>query len=74
MFDISGRFPCADLGVMTSHMHHPYVMYSDTTHPTWNVGFGMIRNNTYYAFSENPMATDWDFWLPTRKKKLKGGD
>jgi hypothetical protein len=38
-------------------------MYKDTTHPIWNMGFGAIRNGTYYMFSANHKATDWRFWL-----------
>lgn len=62
-FDTSGRDLCGDLGCLTDYEKTHYVMFKDTTHPIWNMGFGMIRNGTYYMFSANHKATDWDFWL-----------
>lgn len=62
-FDVSGNDLCGDLGCMCDSEKTHYIMFNDTTHPRWNKGFGMIRNGTYYQFSANHKATDWDFWL-----------
>lgn len=62
-FDTSGRDLCGDLGCLTDYEKTHYIMFKDTTHPIWNMGFGMIRNGAYYMFSENRKATDWRFWL-----------
>jgi len=62
-FDTSGTDLCGDLGCLTDYQKTHYIMFKDTTHPIWNMGFGMIKNGTYYMFSANHNATDWDFWL-----------
>ena len=56
--DIGGMFDVERIG---------YVMREDSAHPMWNCAFGMLRNNAAYVFSESPLLTDWDFWLPKRR-------
>ncbi len=61
------------VGIDTGGMFDPtrvdYIMLEDSTHPMWTPGFGIIRNNTYYMFTDNPRLTDWDFWLGNGEKK-----
>ena len=63
----------ADVGIDLGGMFDPtmidYIMQEDSTHPMWTPGFGVIRNNCYYMFTDNPRLTDWDFWLPKKGKK-----
>lgn len=59
--DIGGMFDVERIG---------YVMREDSNHPMWNGGFAMLRNNCCYLFTDNPLLTDWDFWLPTKGRKL----
>jgi len=60
-----------DLGGMFDVERMEYVMLEDSTHPMWNGGFVIIYNNVAYPFTDNPLLTDWDFWLNTGPPKGK---
>ncbi len=59
-FDRSGRYLCVDLGGLFDPSKIEYTSIKTTTHPTWNQGFGMIRNGKFTLFHQE---TDWDYWL-----------
>jgi hypothetical protein len=59
-YDPSGKFLAVDLGGMFDPEKIEYMNVKTTTHPTWNQGFGMLRNGYFHLFDER---TDWDFWL-----------
>ena len=59
-YDPSGRFLAIDLGGMFDVEKIEYLNMKSTTHPRWNPGFGMLRNDYFYLFDE---STDFDFWL-----------
>jgi len=72
-WDDSGDYMAIDLGAMTHHQLHPYIMFSDTTHKRWNRDFGMVYRGSWYRFTDHPAATDWDFWLKAvDPRKLEG--
>jgi len=62
-YDASGDYLAIDMGAMTHHKKHTYIMFSDTKHRRWNREFMMIRNDVRYRFVDHPNATDWSFWL-----------
>lgn len=49
---LNGRYTCGDTGGMFDLLKQQYVMYTDTTHPVWNNGFWIIKNNRGYMFDE----------------------
>ena len=60
-FDTSGQKVVCQLGCMCRHDTIPYAAMTDTTHPSWNLGFGMILRGHLYPFAEG--LTDWSFWI-----------
>jgi hypothetical protein len=45
-----------------------YKWFSDTTHPQWNQGFIVLRENFPYLFSDS--ITDWGWWF-AKKNGIK---
>lgn len=58
-YDRSGKYLAIDLGGMFQINKVEYINVQTTTHPRWKNGFGMIRNNKFWHFTD---ATDWEFW------------
>jgi len=58
-WDRSGKYMGIDLGGLFDARKIPYINLSTTTHPQWNNGFAMLRNEKIWLFNE---STDWDFW------------
>jgi hypothetical protein len=58
-YDRSGKNIAIDLGGLLDPMRIGYKNLSTTTHPEWNNGFVVLRNNCAYLFGEH---TDWKFW------------
>jgi len=61
--DESGKFVIADLPMLADDAKLAYVGLGDSTKPAMKRGFSMLRNGTFYQFSDNPAYTDWKFWL-----------
>lgn len=59
-YDRSGNFQVYDLGGMFDVKKVAYINLRTTTHPTWNNGFGILRNEKFWHFTN---ATDWDYWM-----------
>lgn len=62
-YDRSGRYLCVDLGGLFDTSKIEYTSIKTTTHPTWNNGFGMIRNGKFTLFHQE---TDWGYWLEAK--------
>jgi len=58
-YDVSGDYMGIDLGGMFSREKTEYINKHTTTHPTWNNGFGAIKNGHFLHFHE---GTDWRSW------------
>ena len=58
-YDRSGKYMGIDLGGLFDIRKVPYINLTTTTHPVWNNGFAMLRNEKIWLFNE---STDWDFW------------
>ena len=61
-WDRSGKFMGIDLGGLFDVEKIAYCSLSTTTHPSWNQGFAVLKNNHIYLFGEH---TDWDLWADT---------
>jgi len=59
-FGRSGKHMGIDLGGMFDKTKTEYINKKTTTHPFWNNGFAMLRNNHIYLFND---STDWSYWL-----------
>ena len=57
---VSGDDVVGDIGGIFDRKKIHYVNLRDTSHPVWNSGFWVIRNNMPYVFGDG--LTDWDFW------------
>lgn len=60
---ISGKFFIMESGCLADPDKQEYLAHSLTAMPVWTPGFGMVRNEVPYLFFEDPMMTDWNFWL-----------
>lgn len=58
-YDVSGDYMGIDLGGMFDKRKVEYINKSTTTHPTWNNGFGVIKDGHFLHFHDN---TNWREW------------
>jgi len=58
-FEKSGKFLCVDMGGMFDVRKISYINKHTTTHPMWGSGFGILRNNKFWHFTD---MTDWGYW------------
>ena len=63
-FDVSDTYYAIDVGGILDRDKVAYIHRSITTHPKWNKGFLIVRNDCPYLFTK---GADWEFW----KKMLK---
>ena len=63
-FDVSDSYYAIDVGGILDRKKVAYIHRSITTHPKWNKGFLIIKNNYPYLFTKD---MDWKLWKEMAK-------
>ena len=58
-YDRSGKHMGIDMGGLFDRAKTAYTSLSTSTHPMWNSGFAVLKNNHIHLFND---STDWKYW------------